>query len=352
MHTSTHPTVLYQVPRRLTRRHVLGGGLALAGAGLLAACSSGTATQAASASAAAGGTLTIGLTYTPNIQFAPFYMALADGRYTSAVTLRNHGAQEGLFDALTAGTEHLVVAGADEAVVAASNGSDLVVVGGYYRDYPVEVIVPEDSAIQGLADLRGRTVGLPGHYGENWYGLQLALATAGLTQDDLTVQEIGYTQQSALMTGKVDAIIGYSNNDAVQLAQAGFPVRGIAVADDVPLVAASLVTTRAVLDARRDELAAAVAASAQGMTSFCDDPDRAVSVTEQYVPDLADATQAAHAREVAVATAALVRPTEDAVVGLVTVDEVSATIDFLTEHGLTGPTTVDAEDVCVPLLTA
>ena len=97
---------------------------------------------------------------------------------------------------------------------------------------------------------------------------------------------------------------------------------------------------------------AAVAASAQGMTSFCDDPDRAVSVTEQYVPDLADATQAAHAREVAVATAALVRPTEDAVVGLVTVDEVSATIEFLTEHGLTGPTTVDAEDVCVPLLTA
>ena len=114
----------------LSRRRLLAGGLALTGAGALAACSSGTASRAASASAA-GGALTIGLTYTPNIQFAPFYMAKNDGTYATNVTLHHHGAQDGLFDALQSGHEQLVVAGADEAVVATSNGSDLVVVGGY-----------------------------------------------------------------------------------------------------------------------------------------------------------------------------------------------------------------------------
>ena len=117
----------------LSRRHLLAGSLALTGTGMLAACSSGTASRAASASASRGDrALTIGLTYTPNIQFAPFYMATKDGKYATGVELRHHGAQEGLFDALQSGQEQLVVAGADEAVVAVFNGSDLVVVGGYY----------------------------------------------------------------------------------------------------------------------------------------------------------------------------------------------------------------------------
>ena len=125
----------------LSRRRLLAGGLALTGAGALAACSSGTASRAASASAA-GGALTIGLTYTPNIQFAPFYMAKKDGTYAANVTLHHHGAQDGLFDALQSGQEQLVIAGADEAVVATSNGSDLVIVGGCYQSYPACLIVP------------------------------------------------------------------------------------------------------------------------------------------------------------------------------------------------------------------
>ena len=227
----------------LSRRRLLAGGLALTGAGALAACSSGTASRAASASVA-GGALTIGLTYTPNIQFAPFYMAKKDGTYAANVTLHHHGAQDGLFDALQSGQEQLVVAGADEAVVATSNGSDLVVVGGYYQSYPACLIVPENSSIKAPADLKGKTVGTPGRKGETWYALQLAMSTASLTESDLTIQDIGYTQQAALVGGKVDAVVGFSNNDAIQIRQAGTPVRTIQVADRIPLVGVSLVTTR------------------------------------------------------------------------------------------------------------
>ncbi|MDU0347443.1 ABC transporter substrate-binding protein [Actinomyces sp. MRS3W] len=339
-------------PVLLNRRALLTA-LGVGTAGVLAACASGTGSQSqtATASASAGG-LVIGMTYTPNVQFAPFYLAAADGQYAEGVSLRHHGEQEGQFDALLAGTEHIVVAGGDEAIVAASNGNALVVIGGYYQRYPGCIIVPEDSDITDLASLAGKSIGTPGKTGETWYSVLVALSSAGLTEDDVDVQEIGYTQQAALASGKVDAIAGFSNNDAVQIAQNGMPVRIITIGDHVPLLGASLVTTPEVLAQRRAELEAAVMASAAGMTTFVDDPDAAVEATKEYVPDLVDQTQADHAREVAVATGELVRPSEDTVIGSLVPEQVGETIDFLAGRGLLGETTVTSDDVCDPLLTA
>ncbi|QPL04431.1 MULTISPECIES: ABC transporter substrate-binding protein [Actinomyces] len=331
----------------LTRRSLLAAALVAGPAVMLASCSSGTASRGGTASAAAD--LVIGMTYTPNVQFAPFYMAANAGEYADGVSLRHHGAQEGQFDALLAGTEHLVVASADEAVVAASRGNDLVVVGGYYQRYPGSIIVPEDSTITALANLKGRRLGVPGRTGSTWFTVQLALETAGLSESDVDVQEIGFTQQAALVSGKVDAISGFTNNDAVQLAQNGLPVRTIDVAPQVPLVGASLVTTRALLDTRREDLAAAVTASVAGMELFVADPDGAVEATRAYVTDLVDGTQAARAREVANATAALVKPDADTVVGSLTSEHVGEMIDFLAGHGLLGETTPSTDEVCDPL---
>ena len=330
---------------RLPRRRALTAA-ATAAAALLGACSGGTASRSLASASAGGAPLVIGLTYTPNIQFAPFYMA----SYADGTQLRHHGAQEGQFEALLAGTEHLVVAGGDEAAVAASNGSDLVIVGGYYQTYPGCLIVPQDSPITGLDQLAGRTIGVPGRTGETWYALQLALETAGLTESDVTIQEIGFTQQAALVGGKVDAVVGFSNNDAVQIAHNGVAVRTLDVAAQVPLIGASLVTTARLLDARRDDLAAAVSASARGMTRFVDEPDAAVDATRTYVTDLVDPGEAARAREVAVATGRLVRPASDTVVGSVSTDRVAQMLDFLGAHQLLGPTTPAADAVCAPLL--
>ncbi|MDO4899672.1 ABC transporter substrate-binding protein [Actinomyces sp.] len=334
---------------RLTRRTLLTA-MGAGAAGLLAACASGTGARTATDTAGATG-LVIGMTYTPNVQFAPFYLALADGEYAAGVSLRHHGEQEGQFDALLAGTEHIVVAGGDEAIVAASNGNELVIIGGYYQSYPGCIIVPEDSDITELKDLAGKTIGTPGKTGETWYSVLVALSSAGLTESDVDVQEIGYTQQAALSSGKVDAIAGFSNNDAVQIARNGTSVRVLAIGEDVPLLGASLITTPQVLADRRTELEAAVAASAVGMTKFVDDPDAAVDATKEYVPDLVDAAQAENAREVAVATGELVRPSENTVVGALVPEQVGETIDFLAGRDLLGETTVTSDDVCDPLLT-
>ena len=72
----------------------------------LAACApGGSATQSGSKDAS---NVTIGLTYIPNIQFSPVYVADAQGMYNEAgidATIRHHGSHEGFFTALLAGEE-------------------------------------------------------------------------------------------------------------------------------------------------------------------------------------------------------------------------------------------------------
>ncbi|MDR1808343.1 MAG: ABC transporter substrate-binding protein [Propionibacteriaceae bacterium] len=244
---------------------------------------SGVTLSAAPSEGAAAVAATIGLTYVPNIQFAPFYAAETAGLLPEGVTLRHHGQAEGLFTALSAGEEQFVVAGGDEILQARADGVDVVAISAYYRQYPARVIVPEDSSIQTLADLKGHSIGLPGRFGENWFALLLALDAAGLTEADVDIQEIGYTQQVALQTGKVDSTIGFSNGDAVTFNVSGFPVRQID--PQVPLVSICLATTSEFAAAHPETVRAVVAAVTAGIASVVADPEAALDAAVAYIPD-------------------------------------------------------------------
>jgi len=296
----------------------------------------GAAEQSASATLP---TPTIGLTYIPNIQFSPFYLAETDGAYTSAgvhPTLRHHGTSEALFTAIAAGQEQFVIAGGDELMQARSQGVDLVAVASYYRSYPVEIIVPANSAITSLADLKGRTIGLPGKYGESWFGLLVALKSAGLTQADVKIAEIGYTQQAALTTGKVDAVVGFSNNDAVSFQLAGFATRSLAIASGtVPLVGACLITTPAYASAHPDVVKAVVSATAAGITEAVEKPERALEVSATYVPDLKTASGKAAATATLAATKQLWTTADGKVDPSLDAAGWTKMADFLTTAGIT-----------------
>ena len=83
------------------RRSFLLGGAALGGTTLVA-CGGQAGQQNTTTN---GTTITVGLTYIPNIQFSPFYVAESEGLFKDAgisLTLRHHGTQEGLFTALAA----------------------------------------------------------------------------------------------------------------------------------------------------------------------------------------------------------------------------------------------------------
>lgn len=289
----------------------IGRGLALGVCAslVLSACVAGSNAGQSGSSATGDADVTIGLTYIPNVQFAPVYVADAQGLYNDAgvtATVRHHGSDEGLFTALLAGQEDVVIASGDEAVVAASQGLDLVSIGQYYASYPGTVIVPADSPIATLADLKGKTIGIPGEYGSSYYATLAAIKAGGLQTSDVTISSIGYTQQAALAAGQVDAVVGFTNNDAVQMRLSGLDIREIPLDDgSTPLVAASIVTTREWAQSHPDAARAVVSATTEAMNVIAADPQVALDATAQWDTTLTDETSLGAANAVLAATVPL-----------------------------------------------
>ncbi|MCL1906970.1 MAG: ABC transporter substrate-binding protein [Propionibacteriaceae bacterium] len=258
------------------------------------------------------GETTIGLTFIPNIQFAPFYVADSHGFYSDEVsaTLRHHGAGEGLFTALAAGEEDFVVAGGDEILQARTQGIDIVAVASYYSQYPVRFIVPQDSTITSVEDLKGHSIGLPGRFGENWFALLIALDQAGLKQTDVTIVEIGYTHQVALTTGEVDVVVGFANSDVLNFETAGFPVS--VIDPEVPLVSICLATTSTYAEEHPQIVTGVVAGMTAAMESVINDPEGTLTIATDYIPSFRGDTLEA-ARVVLPATSALFTNNEGAV---------------------------------------
>src|SRR5689334_1547473 len=88
---------------------------------LFAACGSATAGNSqTSSSSSSAKSVSIGLGYLPDVQFAPFYVAQSKGYYKAAglnVTF-HHGIVPDLIGSMVAGKNDFVFAGGDELLVA------------------------------------------------------------------------------------------------------------------------------------------------------------------------------------------------------------------------------------------
>ena len=134
---------------------------------LLAACGSSQATGTSSSTPTGLSNLSIGLGYIPDIQFAPFYVAQSKGYYRDAglnVTF-HHGIVNDLIGAMVLGKDNYVFASGDEVLVARSKNLKVIDVSTIFQKYPVSLIVPANSPIKTLADLKGHSIGEPGPYG-------------------------------------------------------------------------------------------------------------------------------------------------------------------------------------------
>ncbi|MGO8950656.1 MAG: ABC transporter substrate-binding protein [Ktedonobacterales bacterium] len=240
--------------------------------------------------------LTVGLTYVPNIQFAPFYVAEALGYYKAAgleVTLQHQGVSESEFGAISAGQEDAIFAGGDEVLQAYSTGIPLTYVAQVYTQYPVALIVPAGSPIRSAADLRGHTIGIPGAYGTSYTALLAFLKSAGLSTSDVNIETIGYTQPAALVGHKVDAVIDYVNDGVYAYQQDNFPVRTIALGQ--PIVSNGIAVRDSVLGARPGDIRALIKATLQGVEYTMAHPEQAVKLSSSYIPDLNDPAEVADA---------------------------------------------------------
>lgn len=341
--------------RRLARSLSLAVLLLLIGSLVLAACGGGDDDDDATATAPAGGSetgtaaattgaddgdatpVTLGLTFIPNIQFAPFYVAIDKGYFADAgvdVTLRHHAVGEDQFGALVAGQEQMMMVGGDEVLQAVGRGVALEYIAEVYRKYPVALVVPADSDIESLEDLAGHSIGIPGEYGASWHGLLALLDSAGLTRDDVTIQSVGFTQVSALVTGQVDAIVGYANNEPIQLEKAGMEVRTFLVSDSLNLVSNGIVGINTWIDANEEATRGVVAGLLRGIEFVLANPEEAVEISKEYVPTLLDEQSVSDALEILTATLPFIAAENGEPMGSSSIGDWEAMLTFLQEYQL------------------
>jgi len=234
--------------------------------------------------------LTIGLGYIPDVQFAPFYVAQARGYFRDErldVEFKQ-GFDVDVLKLLGTGALNFGIAGGDEVMIARSQGVPLVYVGTWFQKYPVTVMALDKANIRTVADLKGRTIGVPGRYGATYVGLLALLDSAGLKESDVQLREIGFTQVQALTQGQVDAVVGYTNNEPVQLRALGQTITTINVFDKVNLASNGLVTDEKTVNGDPALVRAVVRAVMRGIQDTIADPAAAVTLSIPTIPGAAD----------------------------------------------------------------
>ncbi len=111
-------------------------------------------------------------------------------------------------EALRSGAIDVGSTAGSAALLARSNGSPIQVIGIYSQPEWAALVVPEGSDIDGVADLKGKDVAATLGTDPYFFLLQ-SLETAGLTADDITVQNLQHADGwAALQNGSVDAWAG------------------------------------------------------------------------------------------------------------------------------------------------
>ena len=109
------------------------------------------------------------------------------------------------------GSDLIGVAHAPQAVIAKAKGAPIVVIGSLVSQPTAAMIWPKKSNIDSIADLKGKTIAIPGLSFQRDF-LEDILKRGGLTLDDVKVMKVGNDLVPALVKGRADAIFGGSGN--------------------------------------------------------------------------------------------------------------------------------------------
>jgi len=230
--------------------------------------------------------LTMG--YRPDVQFAPLYVAAEHGYYQDVgIEIEfNHIPETEAVQLIGANELHFAVVSGEQVLLARAQDLPVVYVMAWWQDYPVAVAAPAESGIMTPADLIGKRVGIPGLYGASYIGYRALLSAAGVSNDAITLDSIGYNQVEALYEGQVDAVVIYANNEPLQLESQGVPVNVIRVADYVHLTSNGLITNQTIITEHPDLVQRMVAATLKGLQDTIEDPAEAYEISKLYVEGL------------------------------------------------------------------
>ena len=231
--------------------------------------------------------------YIPNVQYAPFYVAVERGYFRDSgieiefdYSLETNGVQ-----LVGANNLQFAVVSGEQVLLARAQELPVVYVMAWYQNYPAAVVSKASENILTPADLKGKRIGLPGLFGANYIGLRALLATAGLQESDVTLTSVGFNQVDILAADQQQAIVGYAANEPIQLKAQGFEVNVLPVADYVQLAANGLITNETTIRDNPEIVRKMVQAILKGINDTVADPAAAYEISKKYVENLAQADE-------------------------------------------------------------
>ncbi len=237
----------------------------------------------------------VGMPYIPNVQFAHFYLAAEKGFFKDEgldVTFDYNFENDVVQRIATKNKIEFALASADSILLARAQGLPVKAVMSTSQEFPVAFMSKSTLTLATPADLKGKVIGIPGRFGASYIGLQALLHAGGLTEADVTIQEIGFNQVPALLSDKVQIISGYANNEPIQLAAQGTAVNVLRVADFYPMASDQLIVNESLISGEKDVITKFTRALQKGMQAVSDDPAAAYTISLKYIPEAKPADQA------------------------------------------------------------
>jgi NitT/TauT family transport system substrate-binding protein len=226
--------------------------------------------------------------FIPNVQFAPFYVAVDRGYFADEgielefdYSFETQGVQ-----LVAAGELPFAVASGDQVILARAQGLPVVYITEWWQRFPVAVASLAETGIETPSDLAGRTVGVPELFGASYIGWRALLSASGLDPSQVQLETIGYSQVPSLSEGRVEAAVVYANNEPVLMTSEGLETNVIAVADFADIVSNGLVTSENVISERPELVRSFVRAFLRGLADTLADPDAAFEISTRHVEGL------------------------------------------------------------------
>jgi len=235
--------------------------------------------------------ITVAMPYIPNVQFAQFYLADKKGYYAAeGLKIKfDYNFETDVVQRIAQGTVQFGMASGDSILLARAQGLPVVTVATNSQHFPAVFFSKADANIKTPADLKGKSVGIPGHFGASYVGLLALLYANKIKESELNIQDIGFAQVAALTEGKVQVASGYGNNEPVQLDQQGIKVNVINVADFYPLASDGIVTSEAQIKDQAAMIHGFVRATLKGMQDVIANPDEGFAAALDVIPELKSA---------------------------------------------------------------
>ncbi len=228
--------------------------------------------------------------YIPNIQFAPFYVAVENGYFREAgIEIEFDYSFETDGVALVgAGELPFALVSGEQVLLARAQGLPVVYAAAWFQQYPISVVSKIAEGITNPQDLVGRKIGLPGLFGANYVGLQALLFSAGMKDTDVSLDSIGFNQVEALATDQEQAVVVYTANEPIQLRALGYELNEIRVADFARLASNGILTNEKTISEKPELVRAFVGAFLKGLADTIDSPEPALEACKPYIPNFSE----------------------------------------------------------------